>query len=92
MTTDDFSAKFRSVLRRHLRFLEQGAELTPEMALGALGLDSMAAVNLLGDLEEAFGVQIPDDLLSAEVFETVGSLETTFRPVLEVAAGRADTR
>lgn len=86
--SEDFSEKLRSVLRRHLRFLEPGAPLADDAALGALGLDSMAAVNLLVDLEEAFGVQIPDDLLSAETFETVRSLESTFRPVLDVASSR----
>jgi len=91
MTTDAFSQKLQAVLRRHLRFLEPGAALTPDSALGALGLDSIAAVNLLLDLEQAFGVQIPDDLLSAEAFETLASLESTFRPVLEQPSARDRT-
>jgi acyl carrier protein len=91
MTTEDFSQKLQGVLRRHLRFLEPGAALTADSALGALGLDSMAAVNLLVDLEEAFGVQIPDALLDAETFETLGSLESTFRPLLEPASARSRT-
>jgi acyl carrier protein len=56
--------------------------------LGDLGLDSMAAVNLLLDLEQAFDVQIPDDLLSAETFETFASVEATFRPLLENTNGQ----
>lgn len=91
MTTDDFSRKLQGVLRRHLKFLDPGAALTPDAALGALGLDSMAAVNLLVDLEEVFGVQIPDDLLSAETFDTFASLESTFRPVLEGPSARGGT-
>lgn len=82
-THDDVSRKFETVLRAHLRFLEPDAPLAPDDALGKLGLDSMAAIDLLLDLERTFGVHIPDDLLSAETFETVGSLETTFRPLLE---------
>ena len=83
---DEISRKLQAVLRPHLRFLEPNAPLPPEEPLGALGLDSMAAINLLLDLETTFGVQIPDDLLSAETFETFASLEKTFRPLLEQSA------
>lgn len=37
-------------------------------------LDSMAVVNLITDLEEEFGFFIEDDEISAETFETFGSL------------------
>ena len=84
---EDISQKLQAVLRRHLRFLEPAAPLPPGEPLGRLGLDSMAAINLLLDLETTFGVQIPDDLLSAETFETFASLEATFRPLLEQRAG-----
>jgi hypothetical protein len=87
-TDDDFSRKLQAVLRPHLRFLEPGMPLSPADPLGALGLDSMAAINLLLDLETSFGIQIPDDLLSAETFETLASLEATFRPLVEGRAAR----
>jgi acyl carrier protein len=87
-TDDEISRKLEAVLRPHLRFLEGNAPLTPDQPLGDLGLDSMAAVNLLLDLEQAFDVQIPDDLLSAETFETLASVEATFRPLLENNNGR----
>ncbi len=88
-TTDDaISQKLEAVLRPHLRFLEGNAPLGRDQPLGDLGLDSMAAVNLLLDLEQAFDVQIPDDLLSAETFETFASVEATFRPLLENTNGQ----
>ena len=37
-------------------------------------LDSMAVVTVVGALEEHFGIAIEDDEISAETFETVGSL------------------
>ncbi|ANB03761.1 acyl carrier protein [Ectothiorhodospira sp. BSL-9] len=37
-------------------------------------LDSMAVVNLLTSLEEQFGIIVDDDEVSAETFETLGSL------------------
>jgi len=88
MTGDDeISQKLQALLRPHLRFLEAGAPLPPGEALGKLGLDSMAAINLLLDLETTFGVQIPDDLLNAETFETFANLEATFRPLLAQRGG-----
>ena len=44
-----------------VRFGDKALTLTPEADLfEALGIDSLAALDLLTDLEEAFGVEIPD--------------------------------
>ena len=37
-------------------------------------LDSMAVVNLITALEEHFGITVEDDEISADTFETLGSL------------------
>lgn len=37
-------------------------------------LDSMAVVSILTALEERFGMTVEDDEISAETFETVGTL------------------
>lgn len=37
-------------------------------------LDSMAVVNVLTELEEEFDIAVEDDEVSADIFETVGSL------------------
>ena len=43
--------------------------------LGSLPeLDSMAVVNLIGALEDGFGITVDDDEISASTFETLGSL------------------
>jgi acyl carrier protein len=43
--------------------------------LGAIPeLDSMAVINLITALEEHYGFSIADDEISAEAFETLGSL------------------
>jgi acyl carrier protein len=36
--------------------------------------DSMAVVNVILALEEQFGIAVADDEITAEIFETVGSL------------------
>ena len=43
--------------------------------LGAIPeLDSMAVVTLITALEDQFGIQVADDEIGAEAFETLGSL------------------
>ena len=43
--------------------------------LGALPeFDSLAVVNVIGALEEQFGIDVDDDEISAEVFESVDAL------------------
>ena len=49
---------------------------TKDRLLGSIPeFDSMAVVNVVTMIEEEFGITIDDDDLSAEVFETLGSLE-----------------
>ena len=48
------SDRIRAVLLPHLRFLEPGMELKGEDSLAELGLDSLASINLLFDLETEF--------------------------------------
>jgi acyl carrier protein len=56
--------------------LPNAAALTEQSALlGSVPeLDSMAVVNLIGALEEHFGITVDDDEISASTFETVGTL------------------
>lgn len=43
--------------------------------LGSLSeLDSMAVVNVIGALEEQFGIRVEDDEISARTFATLGTL------------------
>lgn len=67
-------AEFEELLRRHLKYLDSGDELAFDAELRTLGLDSMAALNLLFDLEDAFNVMLPDEYLVDETFATAGAL------------------
>lgn len=64
------------VLAQALGLGARAAELTPQTPLlGALPeLDSMAVATVLTAIEERFDILIDDDEVSAEMFETVGSL------------------
>jgi acyl carrier protein len=43
----------------------------------------MTAIELLLDLEQTFGVLLPDALLTAETFRTPATLEVAVRSLLE---------
>lgn len=66
----------RAVLGNVLQLGERSASLTRSSGLlGTLPeLDSMAVVGLIGELEAQFGIQFADDEISADSFQTLGSL------------------
>ena len=76
MTTLLIPSTFQDLLRPHLPYADTG-ELAACDELAALGLDSMSIVALLGDLEDRFGVELPDEILNEATFATVGSLWET---------------
>ncbi len=56
------------IVRPHLKFLPAGEPLDPMRDLGEAGLDSMASIDLLLDLERAFSLTISDDDLTENSF------------------------
>lgn len=66
----------KSVLVTTLGIEDRAGSLDPSTPLlGSLPeLDSMAVVELVAALESAFDIRIDDDEVSAEAFETLGSL------------------
>jgi acyl carrier protein len=66
--------QFLALVRRHLKLADAGQELAMNASLEGLGLDSQAALSLMLDLEEAFGVVFRDSMFTEETFATPGSL------------------
>jgi acyl carrier protein len=68
--------QIKDVLRAALQLGARADRLTA--ASGLLGsipeFDSMAVVTVLTMLEEEFGITVDDDEISAEVFQTLGTL------------------
>jgi len=67
---------FLDILYAHLKQIGGADSLTMESNLYVLGLDSMAAVNLLLELEEIYGVVFPDTILTESTFETPMALKS----------------
>lgn len=72
----DFLEEVRQIVIDTLGLGQRGASLTAASPLlGAIPeLDSMAVVNLITAFEEHYGFSIADDEISADVFDTLGSL------------------
>ena len=66
----------KAVLGRALQLGDKAKKF--DAATGLFGnipeFDSMAVVTVVAALEERFGIVVEDDEISAEIFETVGSL------------------
>ncbi|WP_395575247.1 phosphopantetheine-binding protein [Streptomyces sp. BK79] len=71
--------KFEAIVRRHLPFLGHDEELTASTALRDLGLDSLATVELLSDLEHAYDLRFVDEALTLSTFATPERLWLTLR-------------
>lgn len=70
MTATDLAPKLQEILRPRLRFLKEGDAVPMDEDLGRLGLDSMASIDLLMDIESQLGVQIPDEMMTVDTFAT----------------------
>ena len=74
MQLADSLADTEAVVRPHLKFLEADAPLGAEDNIGEAGLDSIASIDLLLDLEERFDITIQYDLLTENSFASLSEL------------------
>ncbi|MFI5783825.1 phosphopantetheine-binding protein [Nocardia sp. NPDC051570] len=79
--------QFEQILRKYLPFLSPDESLTSELELRDLGLDSLATVELLSELEQAYDTRFVDDALALENFATPAVLWTTLSSLSAGVAG-----
>ena len=75
ITDSSLHQRIENLLRPNLKFLTDDAPIPGGASLGSLGLDSLASINVLFDLESEFGISIPDDMLDENTFSSIGHLE-----------------
>ena len=73
----DYFDELCAVLRQTLQLPDDVALSVDTGLLGAIAeFDSMSVVTVLTELEEQFGFEVDDDEISADTFESVGTLLT----------------
>jgi acyl carrier protein len=75
------------IIRTFLSLPHQQADILPDVPLRDLGLDSLAAIDLLFKVEETFQIAFPDALLNEKTFGTRGALQRAVEALLREAHG-----
>jgi acyl carrier protein len=78
--------KLKACMLEHLKLVQSVDKIHDDAELTGLGLDSMAATNLMIDIEDEFGITFPDDLLTPETFRTVTTLNSAIQQLLSLPA------
>ncbi|MBN1672920.1 MAG: acyl carrier protein [Kiritimatiellae bacterium] len=74
MTRDEINEKLRELMKRTSQELVDWNAVTEETAVESLGIDSLAMLDLVYDLQQAFGIEFePEALIQVK---TVGDLTT----------------
>lgn len=86
-----WDARFEKVLRSVLPKLDADAPLRSDLRLPALGLTSLAIVELLMRLEREYDIELADELLNFRIFATPATLWEAFAKVLPPKTTGSDT-
>ncbi len=73
-TTDDIDAPLRALVIEALDLDLAPDQIKADTNLFDLGIDSLAVLRLLMAVQDKFGVEIPEDRLTAQMFERFGNL------------------
>lgn len=85
MTYDDLFERYEKTLKSSLPAAPD-RPLRPADRLAELGLrDSLMLIQLIVQLEEGFQVDLPEETLTSETFESVDSLWRALEPLLRRA-------
>lgn len=70
----DITSKVRAVLKEHGRLSLDPSTLGAHDDLYQAGMTSLASVNVMLALEDAFDIEFPDHMLKRSVFESIGAI------------------
>ena len=77
--------RIKQVIIRMLSLEVDAEEIDDEDELfgGGLGINSMATIEIIVGLEEEFGIEVPDEDLRVELFDSVQTMADYVRAVLQ---------
>ncbi len=67
-------AKIRKIIKDHARLSLDVDNIDDSASLGEAGMTSHASVMLMLALENEFGLEFPDNMLSRSVFESIDTI------------------
>lgn len=76
---DQTTHRIRRVLAAHGRLSRDAGELSDDADLYAIGLSSLASVNVMLALEAEFDMEFPDQMLNRSVFESIAAIAAAVR-------------
>lgn len=71
---NDLPDQLELLVRARCRLTDPNQRVDPEVPLVQLGAGSLDIVDLIVDIEDTYGVEIPEELLTPEVFASLGSI------------------
>ncbi|PCG84207.1 phosphopantetheine-binding protein [Streptomyces sp. WZ.A104] len=81
--------ELEELLRPLLPLLPPTEPIRPDLDLQAAGLDSLGTVELLTGVEDHFGIEVPEEMLTFELFSTPSALWDAVRTLRSHADGRS---
>jgi acyl carrier protein len=85
MRTDDQEARIRQILQQHGRLEGTIETMARDAELSAAGLTSHATVSVMLALEEEFGIEFPDQMLTRGVFTSIASIHSAIETLAPAA-------
>jgi acyl carrier protein len=76
MSSAERNAAIRRVIADHARLSVEVSEVADADDLFTVGMTSYASVNVMLAIEDAFGVEFPDRMLTRSVFASIEALST----------------
>ena len=78
--------RIRDVLAAHGRMEVDPRDVDDQADLYELGLTSLASVNVMLALEEAFDIEFPDEVLKKSTFESVHNIAQVVESLVKLSA------
>jgi acyl carrier protein len=75
----------REILAEHARLSVEASELKDDTDLYQVGLSSHGTVNVMLALEDAFDVEVPDDLMRKSTFQSIAAIRSMIESLTSVA-------
>lgn len=64
----------RQVIEEQLNFALHGSQLGPDDSLWDMGMTSLTCLGLMLNIEDAFGIELPEPLLKESTFFSINSI------------------